>query len=223
MHILSPEHQKRNTKPPTNEASAVQSSLLPSAQPVHSSTMKLEVSCPLSCTGQSCHDDHQLRKARAIPIGQHLRCHWNQSAEQNSAHAFPHLAEQKQESFTQVPQRTSSNSHKTVLESKRNAEHTQDRTRAVLYLFSRTMYVVRSCSSCLFSCTTSSWSESLGGDMVILVSQACSLTGSTQASWAREPQRRSRLGLGLFSAGGKVTVSDRCSREHVWKWLSLKA
>lgn len=127
MHILSPKHQKRNTKPPTNEASAVQSSLLPSAQPVHSSTMKLEVSCPLSCTGQSCHDDHQLRKARAIPIGQHLRCHWNQSAEQNSAHAFPHLAEQKQESFTQVPQRTSSNSHETVLESKRNAEHTQDR------------------------------------------------------------------------------------------------
>lgn len=51
--------------------------------------------------------------------------------------------------------------------------------------------------------------------MVILVSQACSLTGSTQASWAREPQRRSRLGLGLFSAGGKVTVSDRCSKENV--------
>lgn len=82
--------------------------------------MKLEVSCPLSCTGQSCHDDHQLRKARAIPIGQHLCCHWYQSAEQNSAHAFPHLAEQKEESFTQVPQRTST-THTRLLE--RTREH----------------------------------------------------------------------------------------------------
>lgn len=70
------------------------------------------------------------------------------------------------------------------------------------YLFSRTMYVVSSWSSCLFSCTTSSWSDSFGGEVVILVSQAWRRVGSTQASWAKEPHRRRRLGLGLFSAGG---------------------
>jgi len=62
------------------------------------------------------------------------------------------------------------------------------------------MYVVSNCSSCLFSWITSSWSESLGGDAVIRVSQAWRRTGSTHASCASEPQRCRRLGLGLFSA-----------------------
>lgn len=71
------------------------------------------------------------------------------------------------------------------------------------YLFSRTMYVVSNCNNCRFSWITSSWSESLGGDAVMRVSQAWRRTGSTQASCAREPQRCRRLGLGLFSAGDR--------------------
>ncbi len=75
-------------------------------------------------------------------------------------------------------------------------------TPSPTWLLSRTMYEVRSCSSCLFSCTVSSWSESLGGEAVMRLNQACSLVGSTQASWASEPHRHRRLGLGLFSAEG---------------------
>lgn len=81
----------------------------------------------------------------------------------------------------------------------------------LFYLFSRTMYVVSNCNSCRFSWIISSWSESLGGDVVMRVSQAWSRTGSTQASWAREPQRCRRLGLGLFSAG------DRRRGQGQWK------
>lgn len=84
-----------------NEQAAVESSLLPSAQPVDSSAMKLEVSCPLSRASQSCHHDHQFRKACAITIGQHFGRHRYQSAQENSAHAFPDLANQKEESFRQ--------------------------------------------------------------------------------------------------------------------------
>lgn len=141
--------------------------LLPSAKPIDSSTMKLEVSRTLSCTGQSRHHDHQLRKARAVTIGQHFRGHRDQGAQQNSAHAFSNLANnQKEESFRcgtspaeiqrspraqehwqgnaampitsfELPPR----SHQQLahLENKRNKQQTKETTTAVLYLFSRTM------------------------------------------------------------------------------------
>lgn len=78
----------------------------------------------------------------------------------------------------------------------RSTVHTPSPT----WLLSRTMWVVRSCRSCLFSCTMSSCSESFGGVAVIRVSQDCRREGSMQANWAREPQRHSKLGFGLFSA-----------------------
>lgn len=73
-------------------------------------------------------------------------------------------------------------------------------TPSPTWLLSRTIWVVRSCKSCRFSCTMSSCSESFGGAAVIRVNQDCRREGSTQASWAREPHRHSKLGFGLFSA-----------------------
>lgn len=76
-------------------------------------------------------------------------------------------------------------------------------TPSPTWLLSRTIWVVRSCRSCRFSCTTSSCSESFGGVAVMRVNQDCSREGSTQASWAREPHRHKRLAFGLFSATSK--------------------
>lgn len=42
------------------------------------------------------------------------------------------------------------------------------------------------------------------------VSHAWRRAGSTQASWAREPQRCRRLGLGLFSAGDRARGDGQC-------------
>lgn len=80
-------------------------------------------------------------------------------------------------------------------------------TPSPTWLLSRTIWVVRSCKSCRFSWTISSCSESLGGVAVMRVSHDCRREGSTQASCAKEPQRQSKLGFGLFSAdgGGKKT------------------
>lgn len=74
-------------------------------------------------------------------------------------------------------------------------------TASPTWLLSRTIWVVSSWRSCLFSCTTSSCSESFGGLAVIRVSHNCRRDGSTQASCAREPHKHNRLGLGLFSTG----------------------
>lgn len=79
----------------------------------------------------------------------------------------------------------------------RSTVHTPSPT----WLLSRTIWVVRSCRSCRFSCTISRCSESFGGVAVIRVSQHCRRDGSTQASWAKEPHRDNRLWFGLFSAG----------------------
>lgn len=76
-------------------------------------------------------------------------------------------------------------------------------TPSPTWLLSRTIWVVSTCRSCLFSCTISICSESFGGVAVMRVSQECSRGGSTQASWAREPHRVNRLGFGLFSAGNE--------------------
>lgn len=83
-------------------------------------------------------------------------------------------------------------------------------TPSPTWLLSRTMWVVSTCRSCRFSCTISSCSESFGGAAVMRVSQDCRREGSTQASWAREPHRHSRLGFGLFSAGNdSITMRFR--------------
>lgn len=79
-------------------------------------------------------------------------------------------------------------------------------TPSPTWLLSRTIWVVSSCRSCRFSCTTSSCSESFGGVAVMRVNHDCSREGSTQASWAREPQRLKRLEFGLFSAGCKYII-----------------
>lgn len=83
-------------------------------------------------------------------------------------------------------------------------------TPSPTWLLSRTIWVVSSCRSCRFSCTMSSCSESFGGVAVMRVNQDCRRDGSTQASWAREPQRHSKLGLGLFSAeDDSITIRFR--------------
>lgn len=87
----------------------------------------------------------------------------------------------------------------------RSTVHTPSPT----WLLSRTIWVVSSCRSCLFSCTISSCSESFGGVAVIRVSQDCRREGSTQASWAKEPHRPNRLGFGFFSAGEKCMMKLR--------------
>lgn len=79
-------------------------------------------------------------------------------------------------------------------------------TPSPTWLLSRTIWVVSSCKSCRFSCTISSCSESFGGVAVMRVSQDWRREGSTQASWARDPHRHSRLGFGLFSAGGNRII-----------------
>lgn len=79
-------------------------------------------------------------------------------------------------------------------------------TPSPTWLLSRTMWVVSSCRSCRFSCTTSSCSESFGGVAVMRVNHDCSRGGSTQASWAREPHRHKRLAFGLFSARNKYII-----------------
>lgn len=76
-------------------------------------------------------------------------------------------------------------------------------TPSPTWLLSRTIWVVSSCKSWRFSCTTSRCSESFGGVAVMRVNQDWSREGSTQASWAREPHRHKRLAFGLFSAGNK--------------------
>lgn len=80
-------------------------------------------------------------------------------------------------------------------------------TPSPTWLLSRTIWVVSSCRSCRFSCTTSSCSESFAGVAVMRVNHDCSREGSTQASWAREPHRHKRLAFGLFSAGCKYIIA----------------
>lgn len=79
-------------------------------------------------------------------------------------------------------------------------------TPSPTWLLSRTIWVVSSCRSWRFSCTTSSCSESFGGVAVMRVNHDCSREGSTHASWAREPHRHKRLAFGLFSAGYKHII-----------------
>lgn len=96
-------------------------------------------------------------------------------------------------------------------------------TPSPTWLLSRTMWVVSSCRSCRFSCTMSSCSESFGGVAVMRVNQYCRRVGSTQASWAREPHRHSKLGLGLFSAeDDSITIRfrltdkfNKCAGRHL--------
>lgn len=91
-------------------------------------------------------------------------------------------------------------------------------TPSPTWLLSRTICVVSTCRSCRFSCTISSCSESFGGVAVMRVSQDCSREGSTQASWASEPQRHNKLGFGFFSAGydSKVTFRLAVKRFMIW-------
>lgn len=92
-------------------------------------------------------------------------------------------------------------------------------TPSPTWLLSRTMWVVSSCRSCRFSCTTSNCSESFGGAAVMRVSQDCRREGSTQASWAKEPHRHNRLGFGLFSAAYTESIVVRLRPS--WAGISL--
>lgn len=64
---------------------------LPPCQPIDRRPVKLQVTSPLPCTGQSCHDGHELRETRSIPIGQHVCCHGNKCAEEDGADSFANL------------------------------------------------------------------------------------------------------------------------------------
>ena len=93
-------------------------------------------------------------------------------------------------------------------------------TPSPTWLLSRTICVVSTCRSCRFSCTISSCSESFGGVAVMRVSQDCSREGSTQASWASEPQRHNKLGFGFFSAGyDSIIVRFRLAVKTFMIWF----
>ncbi|XP_010769119.1 LOW QUALITY PROTEIN: E3 ubiquitin-protein ligase UBR4 [Notothenia coriiceps] len=60
--------------------------------PVDSGPVQLQMTGPLSRAGEGCHDDHELREACSITISEHVCCHGNECAEEDSAHSFAHLA-----------------------------------------------------------------------------------------------------------------------------------